>query len=257
MKIRRIIKNALEGAGYQIMGNESPIYADPAATEACIEMVSKNTMLSRARLVSLADQVAHCVRQGVEGDFVECGVWKGGGVGMMAGILLSEGAANRQLRLFDSFTDICAPDASVDGERALEEVGGASSAAGEAPAPVAGAYDAIGGHGTVAACRELIEGRIAYPASLVHYYEGWFQDTLPAASREISKIALLRLDGDWYSSTKICLEHLFEKVSPGGFVVIDDYAAYEGCRKAVDEFFASKPPFLWRVDNNCYSFIKA
>lgn len=258
LNMRQFVKRALERAGYQLMGNEEPIYANKTATERSMQLVSANTMLSRARLVSLADQVSYCIRSGIEGDFVECGVWKGGGIGMVAATLLSEGVSNRHLHLLDSFTDICAPDPAIDGERAAAEIVGPVQQADAAPQPMVGAYDAVGGHGTVAACRELIEGKIGYPASFVHYHEGWFQDTLPAVSAGISKIALLRLDGDWYASTKICLEYLFEKVVSGGFVIVDDYGAYEGCRRAVDEFLAAsgQPPFLFRTDNVCYCFIK-
>lgn len=259
IRLRHTIKRALERAGFQMMGNERPVYADVSAFERAITIVRPNTMLSRARMVSLADQVSYLVRSEIEGDFVECGVWKGGAVGLMAATLTAERAASRDLHLFDSFTDICAPDPVHDGARAISEASGHVAADGGEPQPVTGIYDAVGGHGTVTECRHLLERTIGYPAELVHYHEGWFQDTLPAASREIDKIALLRLDGDWYASTKVCLEHLFEKVVPSGFVVIDDYGSYEGCRKAVDEFLAETDTgaFLGRVDNGCYFLIKS
>lgn len=75
----------------------------------------------------------------------------------------------------------------------------------------------------------------------------------------IKKISILRLDGDWYSSTKVCLEHLYPLVSIGGVVIIDDYDAYDGCKKAVDEYLLSigVSPFLIKVDDECVFFIKA
>ena len=66
--------------------------------------------------------------------------------------------------------------------------------------------------------------------------KGWFQNTLPIAKNEIGPITLLRLDGDWYESTKVCLENLYDKVIPGGYIIIDDYGHHEGCKIAVDEF---------------------
>lgn len=108
---------------------------------------------------------------------VECGAWKGGAVGLAALALKSvEKRPSRHLHLFDVFDDICAPDPSVDGARAAQEFPDARPAEpGAKLVPVAGAYDAVGGHGTVDACRALIENRIGYPSDLVHYRIGWFQ----------------------------------------------------------------------------------
>ena len=78
------------------------------------------------------------------------------------------------------------------------------------------------------------------------------------AAPAIGPIAILRLDGDWYASTKICLEHLYDQVVSGGFVIVDDYGTYEGCRKAVDEFLAARGlhVFLSHVDPDCRYWIK-
>jgi hypothetical protein len=112
--------------------------------------------------------------------------------------------------------------------------------------PLKGIYDQFGGHGTIDECRTLLERIIGYDGSQIHYHQGWFQETLPSQASAIKNIAILRLDGDWYASTKVSLDYLFEKVVPGGFVVIDDYGSYDGCRKAVDEFLArlEQPLFL-------------
>ena len=189
---------------------------------------------------------------------VVCGVWKGGAIGMVALALQhSAGKKMRHLHLFDSFTDICAPDPLVDGQLAIDELGQNSESL-DAPKPVIGAYDSVGGHGTMIECSDLIETRIGYPASHVHFHVGWFQDTVPAASSDIGPIALLRLDGDWYASTKVCLDHPYDHVVEGGFVIIDDYGTYEGCQKAVDEFIAQRNigVFIHRVDASCKYFQK-
>jgi O-methyltransferase len=217
-------------------------------------------MLPNVRLVSLYDQVRHCEQMCMEGSIVECGVWKGGAIGLIA-LALKQSAEQkiRHLHLFDSFTDICAPDPLVDGQLAIDELGQDSKSRPNPPLqPVIGAYDSVGGHGTMIECKDLIETRIGYPSSHVHFHVGWFQDTVPAASCEIGPIALLRLDGDWYASTKVCLDHLYEHVVAGGFVIIDDYGTYEGCRKAVDEFIAQQSisAFMHRVDASCYYFQK-
>ena len=82
----------------------------------------------------------------------------------------------------------------------------------------------------------MLEDVIGYDRDYLHYHPGFFQKTVPLASDTIGDIAILRLDGDWHASTKVCLEGLYRKVVPGGFIIIDDYGEYAGCRKAVSEF---------------------
>ena len=254
--MKQLIRNILQRADYDIVRRAYATSADPAEFRAARELVAGATMLTDARQATLFDQVRYCHAVGVQGALVECGVWKGGAVGLAALALKGvDPHPTRALHLFDVFDDICAPDPTVDGARAIQEFPQAKTLeAGARPVPVAGAYDAVGGHGTVAACRELIEQRIGYPAELVHYHVGWFQDTLPRAAPSLGPIAVLRLDGDWYASTMVCLEHLYDLVEPGGFVIVDDYGAYEGCRRAVDEFLQSRglKPFLHRVDSVCH-----
>jgi hypothetical protein len=100
---------------------------------------------------------------------------------------------------------------------------------------------------------------IGYPSELVEFHVGWFQDRVPTDASSIGSVALLHLDGDWYESTKICLDHLYANVSSGGFVVIDDYGTYDGCRRAVDAFLAALPgrgPFLNWVNRDIAYLIK-
>lgn len=253
--MKKLAKNLLARAGYDINKRPQPTYTDRDAFDGQLAVVRANTMLPEARLMSLGDQVVFCDRHGIEGAFVECGVWKGGAVGLMA---LASGEPARHLHLFDAFTDICEPDPAVDGAKAVEEARRIAVPEGRLQ-PMEGIYDSIGGHGTLAECRTLIEGTIGYPANLVHYHVGWFQDTLPKDAAAIGPIAILRIDGDWYASTRVCLDHLADKVVPGGFVIIDDYGTYEGCKKAVDEFLEQSggAAFLHRVDNGCHYFVKA
>ena len=88
--------------------------------------------------------------------------------------------------------------------------------------------------------------------------KGWFRDTLPVSKNEIGKIAILRLDGDWYESTKVCLDNLYDKVASGGYIIIDDYGHWEGAKKATDEFLAKKgiKPDLVKIDYTGVYFIK-
>ena len=215
-----------------------------------------NTMLYEIRLVNILLVSEYLLSSKIEGDFVECGVWKGGSVALMAHFLKIKNEI-RDIHLFDCFDDICQPDSEVDGEKAIREAGGMDFAKGELK-PLKGIYDNHGGAGNEIKVQSLIVNEIGYPSEHVIIHKGWFQDTLPEARDKIQKIALLRLDGDWYASTMVCLESLYEKVAIGGIVIIDDYECYEGCKRAVDEFLLkiNFKPFLIKVDDECVYWIK-
>ncbi|MFA5139947.1 MAG: TylF/MycF/NovP-related O-methyltransferase [Elusimicrobiota bacterium] len=226
-----------------------------------IRLVKRNTMLSKRRLVTLYQQAVYCEEFEIPGSFVECGVWKGGAMGIMALANLRKGRTRRRLHLFDAFQDICEPDAAVDGNRAVQEVGRVASRARRDQGklePVVGFYDEFGGPGTLEENRRLLEQEIRYPADHIFYHVGWFQHTIPAERDGIGPIAILRLDGDWYASTKVCLENLCDKVVPGGVVIIDDYGTYDGCKRAVDEYLREKkvPIYLAPIDSDCRFFVK-
>lgn len=227
------------------------------------QRVQNNTMLPYARTAVLYESVAHCERVGVNGSFVECGVWKGGAVGVMAQANLAYGSTPRELHLFDSFTDICEPDPQFDASDIVDEttkLTGERTFSGEL-VPLTGIYDGLGGHGSIEVCRALLVDELRYPETNIHFHPGWFQDTVPAAvsDGDPGEIAILRLDGDYYASTRVCLDGLYDKVASGGFVFIDDYGAYEGCRKAVHDFFESRgiSPFLHYADDICRYWIKS
>lgn len=236
--------------GYEIerIGRPLPCHGYDLEEEArgAIGKISAHTMVSFEKLVPLYQQAVFCERQGIPGSFVECGVWKGGCVGLMALANLKHGPVRRQLHLFDSFCGIPEPDEAKDGAAAVEF-------ARRSGAGVSGALKAVpdqyGEVGTVDVNRELLRS-LGYPDGNVHIHEGWFQDTVPRDAPNLGPIAILRLDGDWYESTKVCLQHLVQHVVPGGFVIVDDYGAYEGCRLAVDEFLAAMPrrPYLHHLD---------
>jgi O-methyltransferase len=225
-----------------------------------MQVVSFNTMLPYEPLVTLFEQVIYCEKNNIEGDFVECGTWKGGATGMMALATLKYGTSRRHLHLFDAFQEICQPDEEHDDKEIVEEVKKLvkKKQFEEDLKPLTGVYDQFGGPGTLSENKKLLEQVIGYPANYVHYHVGWFQDTVPADAADISRIAILRLDGDWYQSTKVCLDHLYDKVVKNGIVIIDDYGYNTGCKKAVDEFLAVKKtyPILNYVNNTCRYFIK-
>ena len=153
----------------------------------------------------------------VKGDVVECGVWKGG---MIAGVSEILGTG-RKYWLFDSFEGL-PPARQKDGRDALEWQ---NKKDGEYY------YDNCTADPRFA--EEVMQLAGAADYSIV---KGWFSDTLPSA--RIEKIALLRLDGDWYDSTMTCLDNLYHRVADGGIVIIDDYYFWEGCARAVHDFLS-------------------
>jgi O-methyltransferase len=227
-----------------------------------IEICRTYSMMPLVNLQTLFEQAVYCEKIGIEGDFVECGVWKGGAVGVMAIANMKFGKQRRNLHLFDAFDDLCEPDPQVDGQKALYDMKRLAnineSELSGALKPVRGIYNSYGGHGTINICSNLLVNDIGYNAENIIYHKGWFQDTLPIDADKIDKIAILRLDGDWYKSIKICLEYLFDKVQKGGIIVIDDYGYYEGCTKAVDEFLLKRniKTFLSYSNIGCRYFVK-
>jgi hypothetical protein len=128
--------------------------------------------------------------------------------------------------LFDSFEGLPEPG-SMDGESARKYSRGRSS----------GRLQTVGRCvARVEDVEHLLFQKLGLSHNSVVIKRGWFQDTLPQVAAEIGPISLLRIDGDWYESTKCCFDHLYSYVVPGGFVIVDDYGYWEGCRRAVDEF---------------------
>jgi predicted O-methyltransferase YrrM len=187
-------------------------------------IIKRNTMTTPIRCKKLWNLCKEIMRANVQGDFIECGVWRGGSAGIMAqAILKHDPSGTRTLHLFDSFEGLPEPT-EEDGLMAAEYSIGANS----------------GCKAGIDIVRELLLKKIGFPERQIKFHQGWFQETIPVAWSDPAQIAVLRLDGDWYDSTKICFEHLYDRVSSGGVILLDDYFCWEGCRKATDEFRAAK-----------------
>jgi O-methyltransferase len=168
-----------------------------------------DTMVPRAKFV---DNLLLCGSVSVDGAVVEAGCWRGGMSAAMA-----ETMPARRLDLFDSFEGL--PDAgALDGPTAHEWI--ATGRTLRAPEDAARAAMRRSGHANY----------------VIHH--GWFADTVPAYAATAPRIAVLRLDGDWYDSTMVCLEQLFPHVVDGGLVIVDDYGHWEGCTRAVHDYLA-------------------
>src|SRR5436190_460200 len=228
-------------------------FADPA-DRAIVERALPATMTGSARLLALVDAVRHLVARGVPGAFAECGVWRGGSVLAMALTLRDAGDESRDLWLYDTFEGMTRPseaDVSAVDPPALETWERAERA-GRLAWPELFAGDAI----TADAVRDTVLTS-GYPAERLHLVAGPVEQTLPAQAPE--KLALLRLDTDWYESTRHELEHLWPLLAPGGVLIIDDYGHWQGARRAVDEYFAAHPPapLLQRIDYTARLAVRA
>jgi hypothetical protein len=214
-------------------------WLDVPRTRAVIRVLP-NTMLSARRLLNAYETVRLVNREAVVGCVVECGVWSGGGIGLMALADRRDGTTGRTFHLFDSFEGL--PQPSLQDEEVLEAF--RQGHPDLEPDPSAGGAELV----AIGACEgatadevhDFLRRVLGVPDALVRMHVGWFQDTIPQAAATIGPIAVLRLDGDWYESTKVCLHGLFDLVSDGGYVIIDDYGTFTGCRAAVDEFLAER-----------------
>ena len=234
-----MIKNLLS----KILKSESEDntqHADFSANDwEIINFVKPYTMTSVERLKSLIDAVSYITGNRIEGDFVECGTWKGGSVMCMQKKLIELNQTDRNFWVFDTFEGMPEPD-SVDknfkqtsAQKLLSEE--------EKEKSLTWAYSNY----EETTSNILSSG---YPAENINFIKGLVEDTIPQTP--IDKIAILRLDTDWYSSTKFELEHLYPKLVKGGILIIDDYGHWEGCKKAVDEYFTNNNIriFMMRID---------
>ncbi|WP_020574369.1 TylF/MycF family methyltransferase [Actinopolymorpha alba] len=175
-----------------------------------------HTMVGTQRLDNLHECVERVLRDGVPGDFIETGVWRGGVAILMRGILAAHGVTDRAVWLADSFSGLPEPEPE------------------KYPADAGDRHHTFG---ALAVSQEEVRQNFRRYGLLddqVKFLPGWFRDTLPSAP--IERLAILRLDGDMYSSTIEALDALYPKLSPGGFCIIDDYGALEGCRRAVEDY---------------------
>jgi O-methyltransferase len=215
-----------------------------AADRRIIEPALPYTMTGVARLQALIDAVRYCERRGIPGAFVECGVWRGGSVLAMIGVL-QELEVERDIYLFDTFegmTEPTAADVSAKDGAALETW---ESAKRDERRAWEGLFDPE--LFNEEAVRETLLST-GYPEQRLHLVRGPVEETLP--SRTPAALALLRLDTDWYESTRHELEHLYPRLADGGVLIVDDYGHWEGARRAVDEYFERQadPVLLNRID---------
>lgn len=227
--ITKVLRGAIRRAGFDVVRfrpgigtQQLPRDFEPEIA-ATVARVRPFTMTSPERIYALCKATEYVVAREVPGAIVECGVWRGGSMMAVAATLLRLKRTDRELYLFDTFAGMPEPgpeDVRLDGKSAADmwrtKVGWCAAGIDEVHANLCS---------------------VGYPSERMHLVKGLVEETVPAQAP--AEIALLRLDTDWYQSTRHELEHLFPRLQPGGVILIDDYGHWRGSRKAVDEYFAA------------------
>lgn len=246
--LKSMVLKGLRAAGYELQQKELLLQSLTSEDREIIRAVSDKSMIGDAGLIANLDAVAYVVANRIAGAVVECGVWRGGSIMAMAMKLIALGDTSRNVYLFDTFEGMTAPsdlDVSYTGQSAHRTFLANQRAEGINAWRYASLEDVR--------ANLLTTG---YPSHRLHFVKGDVAETIPATP--LGEIAVLRLDTDWYESTRIELEYYFERISHGGVLIIDDYGHWTGARKAVDEYFdkCGIQPLLFRIDYTRRMMIK-
>ena len=249
--VRRLGKRIVNPLGYDVIRyykypelSSLPVDLTPLERDIVTEVIPF-TMTGVRRVVALVQATKHIVENDIPGDFVECGVWRGGSMMAVALTLLRMGDMSRRLFLYDTFAGMSPPterDVRVDGAsaaRLLEmDVDNVRCYAERADAE-----------------RNL--SSTGYPADKICFVQGRVEDTIPGTIPDA--VCLLRLDTDWYESTRHELTHLYPRLVRHGVLIVDDYGHWRGAREATDEFLNSLTikPLLCRIDYSCRVAVKS
>jgi O-methyltransferase len=227
-----LVRSGIQGAGHDPADGQAAGLAAKSQFptdfdddyRAIISMVRPFTMTGNDKLHALITATKYIHDHEIPGAVVECGVWRGGSMHAVARVLDAAGDHSKDLYLFDTFEGMPPPTKK---DRRLYGRSAAALLARNAKDRTIWAY---------ASLNEVKAGfeTVPYPAERIHFIKGKVEDTVPANAPD--QIALLRLDTDWYQSTRHELEHLYNRLAPGGVLILDDYGWWKGSREATDEF---------------------
>ena len=223
-KLVGTFKRLLQNHGWDVI-RSGPDFAD--SDRKLIRSVRPYTMTSPERLFALIEATRYIVRNDIPGAFVECGVWRGGSVMAILSVLAQENSTERELYLYDTFSGMTPPsekDVSIDGTPASDVL------RKEKPEDETSTWCKV----DVAKVKASVLGT-GYPRERIHDVTGRVEETIPGMVPD--EISLLRLDTDFYESTKHELRHLYPLLSERGVLIVDDYGQWQGQRKAVEEYF--------------------
>ena len=237
--VRKTARGALSSLGLKQRRSDLSRYAEATDEEQqLVALYARYSMTSPLRMWTLLKAVKYADQ--IEGDIVECGVWRGGNM------MLAKAVSNKRVWLYDTFAGMSEPtehDVGRDGRIASE------------------IHTTRQRHDHNAWCYAPIEevranfARHGLLDDDVIFREGMVEDTLNNEALP-QRISVLRLDTDWYESSLIELQILYPRLSVGGVLIIDDYGKWLGQKRAVDEYFEGRPPYLFPVDKGCRMAIK-
>lgn len=197
-------------------------------------LIQPYTMTSSERIQALYHALEYIKDNNIDGDLVECGVWKGGNILGMCEYLNYNNILNRKVWAYDTFKGMTPPeDVDIDKDNRF-------------------AKDIV--HEPIFFCESPLEevknnvSKSSFPKENIEYIVGDVSETLDIEENLPKKISLLRLDTDWYKSTRKELEILYPRLSIGGILIVDDYGHWKGSRKAVDEYFANTNTVAKQID---------
>lgn len=237
-----LINNSIDKLGYELKkkNTKEVLYPEFKEFKDIYDCCRPYTMTSQERMFALYKSVEYIIKNNIEGDIVECGVWRGGCPMIAAKTLLLHGNTNKTIWLFDTYEGMTTPtdeDKDLQGDSALKQMHEFVQEKSE--------------NWCYASLEDVKRNMIStgYPEDKIKYIKGKVEDVLPGQTY-IKNCSLLRLDTDWYESTKIEMEILFPILVKNGILIIDDYGHWQGCKKAVDEYLQQNkiPLLLNRID---------
>jgi O-methyltransferase len=242
---KSLVRSTLRKLGYEVTRSQpkelKTSFPDLTSEDArIIDFAAPYTMTTTERLYALINAIRYLCDHNISGALVECGVWRGGSMVAAALTLIGCGCTDRDLYLFDTYEGMTKP-----GELDKDFLG--TDGALEFEARRTGVDSSDFCYASLKDVRNVLSST-GYPIDRIHFVKGKVENTIPLHAPD--SISLLRLDTDWYESTKHELEHLFPSLCPGGVLIIDDYGHWQGSKAAVDEYFSelSIPILLNRID---------
>ena len=226
----------------EVVGQQIPVDMKEAAFQKLYNLCKPFTMTSAERMYSLYKAVNYILENNIPGDFVECGVWKGGSALLIAKMLADKNIVDRKVILYDTYEGMSEPT-----EQDKNTVGqSATSLLKESSIEI---QDSIWCYSSFEEVKNNLSLSKLLPECII-MIKGKVEDTIPV-QLPTNSISLLRLDTDWYESTKHELNYLYPLLNQNGVIIIDDYGHWEGCRKAVDEYVLNNNLTILfnRIDN--------
>ena len=246
---KNFIQKILSYLNLTIINNDQKIIELSEKDRKLIDIVSNYSMTPRIRIYNLLQALKHVKQNSIEGDFVECGVWKGGNIIMFRKFQENEFFNDkRNIFAYDTFSGMSEP--SKEDFNLIKKIS-AKNLLEKDKEKKTNTWGVCG-------LDEVKSNILKNVTSIenIKFIKGKVEETLMNEENLPKKISILRLDTDWYESTKKELEILYSKVTPGGIIIIDDYGHWNGSRQAVDEYFKGKFVWMHYVDYACRLIIK-